>query len=481
MKRKRWLLPFYHFLFNPAYYKKQYPEVTESGLTPWEHFATKGFSLGYKYRERASLRARYHKLCFRSRISNFLENISNPQVDSQAKIAVVLHLFYMDAWQEIQIYLAALKGCQVDLFVTYCDELKNEKILNEIKLQYPNARLFACPNRGFDMGPFFEVLGFLNLDAYDIVYKLHTKGIGTRHNFIYNQVFRYRDWYENLWNGLFGYKRTHRVIKLLTSKNNNVGLVAANNLIVKDPGYKRSFIEKYCRELNLELPEEYLFVAGACFAIRASLLKPIQALHLKIENFEITRRGSFSLAHAMERIVCSMVVKQNFKLEGIEVHHNTHPFDLKQEQKYSALRLLADDRFILDDEFVFRYLDGVRIKSYSVEKIKLKEIRRELNGELLPLQDCHPYKFLLGGNVEEYQSYCGLALEQSGLTITMNRFEQLIENLNKEFNPKMMPVIDQNNVILDGQHRSCFLLHKYGEDYEVTVLKLVFKKGSLYS
>lgn len=35
-----------------------------------------------------------------------------------------------------------------------------------------------------------------------------------------------------------------------------------------------------------------------------------------------------------------------------------------------------------------------------------------------------------------------------------------------------MIITDFDGVVKDGQHRSCYLLYKYGEDYEVPVLKL---------
>ena len=68
------------------------------------------------------------------------------------KIAVHLHIYYEDKWDEIAVYLSNLQEYDYDLFVTLIKP--NEELEKNIKKFKPKAQVFVIDNRGYDIGAF---------------------------------------------------------------------------------------------------------------------------------------------------------------------------------------------------------------------------------------------------------------------------------------------------------------------------------------
>mgnify|MGYP003307378354 CR=1 FL=1 len=298
--------------------------------------------------------------------------------NKNVKILVVLHLYYMNSWKSIKQYLDNLKGYNYDLVVTYTDENYKQSVLEKILKYKQNTKLFKYKNKGFDIGPFIDVISRLDISDYDIVFKLHSKGVRRKRIFIYNQIFKYKDWFYNLYDGILGAFAVHKVIDVFAT-DQKVGLVASKNLIVHDPKHKQFFTKQVADKYKLKIKDNYQYVAGSCFVIRTQCLEKIKKLNLTIDSFADTKRGEFSLAHAMERLVCAMVETMNLKFYGIPVVHNLYKKELEDAQKTSAIRLLDDDRINLDYEFFYKALEGRKIKNYFIKEIALKDINNPIN------------------------------------------------------------------------------------------------------
>ena len=382
-------------------------------------------------------------------------------------ILVLLHLFYDSAWPVIREYLENL-SCypHVDLIVTVTQGCFQEKTLQRIRADYPSARIEVCENRGFDIWPFIRALNIADLKRYDIVFKLHSKGVTRPNIFIYGQIFKYADWFFNLFDGILGGRNVHRAVEMLMHEG--VKLTAAENLIVHDPRHKESMVRKFCDQRKLPFRENYVFVAGTCFAARSEALEPLRALMLKEEDFPPTVRGKFSLAHVLERWMCFAA---GDAIRGIPVPHPVYEQELAERQAHSPLRMLDDPRFILDDEFFYHALEMHRIEDYEVIRLKLKNIRRrKLDRTICPLSECEPYRYLCG-QTQEYQEYCQRNREISGYEMSREKFESLRESLERNYDPRWMPVVQgPNYIIRDGQHRCCILLKKYGPEHEIDVV-----------
>lgn len=385
-----------------------------------------------------------------------------------ARILVCLHLYYEDAWDLIAEYLANLRPYRNVRYVITCvREMTCGRTLEKIRAFAPDAEIVFTPNRGFDVGPFVETLRTVDLGAYDIVFKLQSKGVRRPEIYIYGQYFRRTDWFFNLFEGVLGGRTVHAAIDRLL--RGEAGLAAAENLIVADPKHKRFFMERFCAARGLPFHADYRFVAGTCFAIRAAALKPLQDLGLGIADFTPARPGEFSLAHAIERWMCFAADGAAF---GTPVERPTYPRVTAARRATDAVRMLDDPRFDMDYDFFYRVLEMRPVYAYEVVRVRLGDITRHwYDGRLYPLAECAPYRWLCG-DMSAYDDYCRINRAVSGFEMSPARFARLVEDL-KEFDPRRMPVVrGTKNIIQDGQHRCCILLKRYGPDHAIDVVRI---------
>lgn len=427
-----------------------------------------------KYRAYPYLRGMKRKISTK----NYRDLIEKNQ---NARILVCLQMFYPESWEIIHQYLKNLEAYNFDLRITYQKDLPFSDVLPKIRTAYPNATLIEVGNIGFDIGAFYTSLQDVDLDQYDIVFKIHSKGIRRRRLFMYGQLFKRSDWFLYLFEGILGAANVHKTIETLMH-DPQCGMVAAKNLIIHDPKHKQNLVRKTLAEHDLEcnVPENYTFVAGTCFAVRPNLIKQFQEQNLP---FIKSRRGRFSLAHCIERSMCFPAQMNDYKIVGM----NACPWRqaLRKAQSWYkkndvAKALMEDNRFILEDEFVYRGIEGKKIKRYAIEEVRLGDIKRRwFDGKVYKLTECAPYKYL-HGDVSGYTKYCEYHEKRNLPAMSLERFDTLIGSIDeKGFDDRYIIVLNEENIIMDGQHRSCILLNKYGEDYTITVLKIYQDKQLL--
>jgi hypothetical protein len=111
-----------------------------------------------------------------------------------------------------------------------------------------------------------------------------------------------------------------------------------------------------------------------------------------------------------------------------------------------------------------------------VKEIALKDINRNWKGNILKLNECAPYAYL-GGAKKEYVDYCNENKQLHKIEMSVDRFDALLNNIEQNgYNPKSMPVLNaKDNVIMDGQHRSCYLLKKFGPEHRIKALFLEYE------
>ena len=138
-------------------------------------------------------------------------------------------------------------------------------------------------------------------------------------------------------------------------------------------------------------------------------------------------------------------------------------------------KLLQDERFCISEDF-FRWISLFRnFEKYEISSIELGKITYGNT----PLCKTAPYLYL-EGNVDAYKDYC--AYHQRVLHIDMNyqRFDKLISSVEKNgYDEKFIIVLKYNNSLMDGQHRACCLMHKYGPEHKIKVLRLKLKKRNV--
>ena len=240
--------------------------------------------------------------------------------NKNVKILVILHLFYDESWKEIVEYLKNLNYYNYKLLVTVTENRISEQTLNDIRSIDRDARIVQVPNRGFDLGPFFEVISYIQVQEYDLIIKLHSKGTKRFMQYIYDQFFFRRSWFLDLFDGLLSAASVHRVIDIICN-DPSVSIVAADNLLVKDPIEKARLYGAFGKPYGLCLPDSYLFVAGTCLAMSPGHVGKLQKLGFSIDSFDKSASESVEdLAHFLERFMCV----SNGKIIGIQSRTLAH-------------------------------------------------------------------------------------------------------------------------------------------------------------
>jgi hypothetical protein len=138
----------------------------------------------------------------------------------------------------------------------------------------------------------------------------------------------------------------------------------------------------------------------------------------------------------------------------------------------------------------FKQLYGIEIPAevagfgnkFELVRIKLKDIKRDWEGKIYSLKQCSPYKYLETGDKKIYENYIKKHINKNCISDNtawdIKRFDDLFKSIKKTgYDPKKSVIcVDDNNVIIDGQHRSCCLLYLYGGDYEINVVKVSRRK-----
>ncbi len=161
--------------------------------------------------------------------------------------------------------------------------------------------------------------------------------------------------------------------------------------------------------------------------------------------------------------------------KGEHVHKSQY-YDGLYEGTY---KFIHDKTFILDKTWVDEFIKPRAIYSYFKEKIKVGDLfcmyyTPSKIWERRPISESNCLTFL-NGNKKAYEKYNKFKNDTYAKdSIHSNeRFSSLINQLNKKhYNPKYVIVVNGHNTIMDGQHRACWLLNKYGPDYEIQVIKI---------
>ena len=239
------------------------------------------------------------------------------------KLAVHLHLYYLEQLPEILRYLQSLDGLDYDLFVTMVEE--NKEVTAQIKDSQPKAQIILTPNYGYDVGPFIALLHQIDLDKYAYVLKIHTKGnVSRNHTWINGHRLDNRLWKQILFDALLKNKeRVQEDLALLESKP-QIGMISSKYCVSTERWTYRDMlpqINKVLTECGLSQTQKMSFVAGTMFYVRAKLLKPL--LRYTINDFAPSdgdiKEGTF--AHVMERLMGALVQAQGYTVYGLR-HDN---------------------------------------------------------------------------------------------------------------------------------------------------------------
>jgi rhamnosyltransferase len=237
------------------------------------------------------------------------------------RIAVVVHLFYVELLDEICAELTNIVD-PFDVFVTTPFEGSVPTILKRLIGAAQSVTVLVVENRGRDIGPFVMLYRTGVLDQYTAVLKIHTK----RSKYSTNG----NHWRREIYRGLLGGSKLTREITELFG-NSQTGIVGIGRYYLTNHKYwgaDKANVARLLIEMSAVRPGEEPplgFFAGSMFWFKPralATLKMIATDHLIFEAENGAQDGT--LAHAVERVFCNVARQQGFivttpALAGVDI------------------------------------------------------------------------------------------------------------------------------------------------------------------
>ncbi|MCS5734893.1 glycoside hydrolase family 99-like domain-containing protein [Herbiconiux daphne] len=221
-----------------------------------------------------------------------------------SRVAVVVHVFYVDLVAQIIESLAALP-VQFDLIVTNASgaplDLDTSALANVDRVQ-----VFDIENHGRDILPLVSVVNAGLLDPYELVFKVHTKKSAWRE--AHTELGGSGDqWRESFFSELLGsVQNVERVLDEFASDPALGILTSSGNVLGPEFwGGDQAIVGSLLRRIQLDLDVDGLrFAAGSIYWVRGFLLQGLRAFELSADDFdEEAGQVDATTAHAIERIL----------------------------------------------------------------------------------------------------------------------------------------------------------------------------------
>lgn len=247
---------------------------------------------------------------------------SSPLARPGVRIAVVVHLFYVELLDEICDLLKSIIE-PFDLFITTPFEGLVPVIFDRCSLVTRSVSIVLIENRGRDMAPFMALHRSRILDKYLAVLKLHSK------------QSKYSEqgttWRKGLYNELCGnYRTVQQVISIFLDEK--CGLVGPHNFYLKNEhfwggNYDRVKILLDSIGINYQGNRVPLgFFGGSMFWFNPKALLALHDIPSELLSYEDEDgQRDATLAHAFERIFSNISQQAGYKststkLNGKDIH-----------------------------------------------------------------------------------------------------------------------------------------------------------------
>lgn len=231
------------------------------------------------------------------------------------RVLVHFHVYYQDQVPFFLEKMRSIGGCDWDLVVTSSGlSPDTEALIREFK---PSARFLDVENVGYDVWPFMKVIQGVDLDAFDIIIKLHTKhsiqGHKVRINGVHMKGFMWRD---TLVDALLESPARFAEVLDIFRSHPDAGMVCSGKLFSKmEFKEDHKLLDEELSRLGL-VTQERRFCVGTMFAIRPSLLKIVAARGYTASYFpDVTASNSGGTpAHVYERVFSLLAPAQGMKV-----------------------------------------------------------------------------------------------------------------------------------------------------------------------
>lgn len=233
--------------------------------------------------------------------------------EKNKKIAIVIHVFYLDVFEEILKYIQSYSGLDYKLYVSTVSDLLDNVLTLVRGANISDYEVFNVRNHGRDVLPFLTLLPSVIAGGHDYLIKVHTKKSLHREDG--------SSWRAELFDGLLSELSVRRILDKFET-DSEVGIIAPDSHIVPMTFYWGSnadTVEELCKKINFDITNlsQMTFVAGTMFAARVDAVKPILDIHLSEHDFEAELgQVDGTMAHAIERFLSVICRSTNYDIHG---------------------------------------------------------------------------------------------------------------------------------------------------------------------
>ncbi len=276
-------------------------------------------------------------------------------LNKSLKIMVYVHIYYHDMWNELETCIENLKSfdhLSFDLVVTV---VKDDQFLFErLKAFKSDVKIIKVLNKGYDLGPFVEVLNIVDLDKYDYLIKLHTKRDIPYYHELNHFILTGQRWRHKLLSFISSRTDLKKCFQCLEN-DDNAGLIANyamfSRLCCNKGNETENWIfneaEKLLKKMGLQpYPQDNcVHVSGTMFIMRCKLLNPLKKLNLSINSFKAVERENIKdLPHVLEVLLGWMTTSQTNN-QG-QHYRIVDPFSSRIFKVIALIRYLLPYRFV---------------------------------------------------------------------------------------------------------------------------------------
>lgn len=209
------------------------------------------------------------------------------------KFAVVCHIHFEDVWENDIKPRLLNAWFNFDLYVTVTDFGDRTELVDNIILDFPNAKIAIIPNLGEDLRGFVYWTNYMtsNNIEYDYLLKIHTKKSNAK-------------WMRNLMNALIPDYCNRDSLENMILKNSK--MASASKYIMHKPKgntVDMEYFDDICNMIHINPREAFYFVAGTMFWIRYDLVKKYLTKEIMPnEYFDAAYSKGHTKMHSMERV-----------------------------------------------------------------------------------------------------------------------------------------------------------------------------------
>ena len=229
-------------------------------------------------------------------------------------LAIVMHVFYLDVFNDILSMILHMGEIKIKLFITCPEYLSKDVQHTLLNFSFP-FYIMSGDNRGRDILPFVKILPKVLEENCDLVLKIHTK----RSNHLNKKNLWGTDLFEKLLT-----KSNFDNIRSVFEKYPQIGMLGpagnilpmslyygGNAKLVESLSLKMGLSRKQLKNLN--------FVAGSMFYARSVSLLPLLNLCLNDNEFELENKQlDNTMAHAIERVFAAgLIVSGQYLVDSL--------------------------------------------------------------------------------------------------------------------------------------------------------------------